>query len=99
MTTVTSLLYRFNVMGLWPVVIATWRVRQPWLGIPRGSAMGHVRLGRLPKTRRWAEVIALLTDSSPEDVAAIASATVQAADRRLRELARDPSLTYCFWLL
>ena len=28
--------------------------------------MGHIRLGRLPKTRRWVQVIDLL-DASPED--------------------------------
>jgi hypothetical protein len=33
------------------------------------------------------------------DVAAVASATAMAAERRLVELRRDPSLTYCFWLL
>lgn len=60
--------------------------------------MGHLRLGRLPKTLRWREVVELL-DSSPGDAAAIAQATVEAAEGRLRELARDPSLSYCFWLL
>ena len=29
----------------------------------------------------------------------MAQATIKAAETRLRELARDPSLTYCFWLL
>lgn len=60
--------------------------------------MGHLRLGRLPKTRRWGEVVELL-DSSPNDVPRIAGAVVEAADRRLRALGADPSLTYCFWLL
>ena len=60
--------------------------------------MGHIRLGRLPKTLRWQGVIALL-DSAPDDVPALARATVTAADACLRGLARDPSLTHCFWLL
>jgi hypothetical protein len=60
--------------------------------------MGHLRLGRLPKTRRWEEVVGLL-DSSPHDVPTIAGAVVDAADRRLSALAADPSLTFCFWLL
>lgn len=60
--------------------------------------MGHLRLGRLPKTHRWEEVVELL-DSSPHDVPRIAGAVVEAADGRLRALATDPSLTYCFWLL
>lgn len=60
--------------------------------------MGHLRLGRLPKTRRWREVVELLY-SSPDDTGAVARATALAAERRLRALASDPSLTYCFWLL
>ena len=60
--------------------------------------MGHNRLGRLPKTRRWVEVVELL-DTSPEQTSAVASAVVEAADNRLRRLANDPALAYCFWLL
>ena len=60
--------------------------------------MGHIRLGRLPKSLRWQGVVALL-EQAPDDVPAVARATVWAAEERLRELARDPSLGYCFWLL
>ena len=60
--------------------------------------MGHLRLGRLPKTYNWQAVVDLLNDS-PADAPAVARATIKAAETRLRELARDPSLTYCFWLL
>ncbi len=60
--------------------------------------MGHQRLGRLPKTRRWTEVVDLL-DASPEQTAVIAYRTARAAERRLRALANDPSLIHCFWLL
>lgn len=60
--------------------------------------MGHLRLGRLPKTRRWIDVVELL-DASPEDAAGIAAGVVVAADQRLKELGADPSLGYCFWLL
>src|SRR4051812_26995632 len=60
--------------------------------------MGHVRLGRLPKTRRWREVVDLLA-TSPMDTPTVAQATVAAADVRLRELASDPSLVHSFWLL
>ena len=55
-------------------------------------------MGRLPKTRRWNAVVTLL-EESPEQTATIAYRTALAAERRLRELATDPSLTYCFWLL
>src|SRR3712207_1532215 len=60
--------------------------------------MGHIRLGRLPKTLRWQGVVRLL-DQSPDDVPAVARATVRAAEAHLRELSRDPSLVQCFWLL
>ncbi len=60
--------------------------------------MGHTRIGRLPKTRRWQAVVGLL-DQSADDVPAVASATAWAAEARLRQLARDPSLVHCFWLL
>ena len=60
--------------------------------------MGHVRLGRLPKTRRWQQVLKLL-EFEPDDIGGVAGATALAAERRLRELSSDPSLAYCFWLL
>lgn len=60
--------------------------------------MGHTRIGHLPKTHRWRGVVRLL-DQSPDDVAAVAGATVWAAQARLSRLSGDPSLTHCFWLL
>jgi hypothetical protein len=60
--------------------------------------MGHVIVGQLPKTQKWMAVLGLLTESDL-DPAAVSRATVVAADRRLRDLRGDPSLTYCFWLL
>jgi hypothetical protein len=60
--------------------------------------MGHVRLGRLPRTHRWRQVLNLL-DMAPGDIGGVANATMLAAESRLRELARDPSLAYCFWLV
>lgn len=60
--------------------------------------MGHILLGVLPRTRRWREVVELL-QTAPEDTPGVAAATVIAADKRLRQLRADPSLTYCFWLL
>jgi hypothetical protein len=51
--------------------------------------MGHNRLGHLPRTRRWREVVALL-DQGPAATSQIAAAVVQAAERALRELSNDP---------
>lgn len=59
--------------------------------------MGHVRIGRLPKTLRWREVVALIDESAP--AAAVAAATAAAAERRLRRLADDPAFGYPVWLL
>lgn len=60
--------------------------------------MGHIRTGRLPKTRRWRQVVALL-DAPTVDAPAVARATAHAAERRLRALSDDPSLVHCFWIL
>lgn len=60
--------------------------------------MGHNRLGRLPKTRRWAAVMGMLDILHP-DPAAIAKAVAEASENRLRELTNDPGLGYSFWLI
>ena len=60
--------------------------------------MGHVRLGYLPKTNQWRDVVALL-DANPNRHAEIAASTIQSAEGRLNALRRDPVLGYCFWLL
>lgn len=59
--------------------------------------MGHIRLGNLPRTRKWQQVVALL-DSGAE-APQIASATLEASKRGLEQAARDPALTHSFWLL
>ncbi len=60
--------------------------------------MGHIRLGRLPKTLRWLQVVEIL-DQVPLDVPAVAAAAASATEQRLRELPADSSLSYSFWLL
>jgi hypothetical protein len=62
------------------------------------ETVGHIRLGRLPKTRRWREVVELL-DTSPALTGAVAASVVEAADTRLRQLGTEPALSYCYWLL
>ena len=56
--------------------------------------MGNSRLGRLPARLRWLKVVALL-DQSPEDTAAVAAATIHAAELRLDRARQrtDPSPT------
>jgi hypothetical protein len=58
--------------------------------------MGHIRLGHLPRTRRWADVIAALGTG---DAAEAGSAIARAADTRLARLGNDPGIAYLYWLL
>ena len=59
--------------------------------------MGHIRLGRLPRTRKWQEVVGLIDAGT--DTAGIAAATLDASRRGLEESARDSALVHSFWLL
>ena len=56
--------------------------------------MGHIRLGRLPKTRRWSGVFALLEGESvsPE---ALARVTATAAQEQFAVLQGDQAINYC----
>jgi len=60
--------------------------------------MGHIRLGRLPRTKKWREVIALIGEGTapPNEVV---EALARAAEARLRTLENDPALSYLYWLL
>ena len=60
--------------------------------------MGHIRLGRLPKSRPWRAVVALL-DEAPRDSAGLAAAIAKAAEQQLGVVGTDRSISYCFWLL
>ena len=59
--------------------------------------MGHIRLGRLPSSKSWKKVVALLDDQA--DLGAIAVQSAEAAETDLRSAADDPGLVYSFWLL
>ena len=59
--------------------------------------MGHIRLGRLPKSARWSRIVGLMTEDGAAD--RVAAATVVAAEQHLREVAQDGSLTQAYWLL
>jgi hypothetical protein len=59
--------------------------------------MGHIRLGRLPRTRKWQEVVGLLgTGAATSEVAA---ATLRDSKGGLERASRDPALIQSFWLL
>jgi hypothetical protein len=59
--------------------------------------MGHIRLGRLPRTRKWQQVIALM--GAGAEAPEVAAATLDASNRGLKGAATDPALVHSFWLL
>lgn len=60
--------------------------------------MGHIRLGRLPKTQPWSGVFQVL-ESESLDAGRLASATAAAAHGELWAIGQDPAVNYCFWVL
>jgi hypothetical protein len=59
--------------------------------------MGHIHLGRLPKTESWNAVVDLLYAGA--SAGKIATATAHAAENSLASAASDPALRHTFWLL
>jgi hypothetical protein len=59
--------------------------------------MGHIRLKRLPSSRKWNQVVALLATDAPVDE--IAAASADASERALESARKDPALAQAFWLL
>jgi hypothetical protein len=59
--------------------------------------MGHIRLGTLPKTRKWTQVVNLI--ASGAEVERIAAASAEAAEHTLESASKDEGLAHAFWLL
>jgi hypothetical protein len=59
--------------------------------------MGHIRLGRLPATKKWQQVVALLAREAATEQ--IAAASAEAAEVSLAYARQDPALLQSFWLL
>lgn len=59
--------------------------------------MGHTRLGTLPKTRKWREVIACFAANA--EVPVIAAATVKAAEDSLQLIKNDLGFNEAAWLM
>src|SRR5262245_60446296 len=59
--------------------------------------MGHIRLGTLPKTQKWNQVVSLI--ASGADIERIAAASADAAEHGLERASRDEGLAHAFWLL
>lgn len=59
--------------------------------------MGHVRLGPLPRTRRWVHVVALIRGGAA--AAEVSTAAAHAAENWLSKAANDPTVVEAVWLL
>src|SRR5215213_6116094 len=68
--------------------------------------MGHTRLGNLPKSRKWQEIVAFLADNNISDknslideIELIVLKTLNAAETGLEKAVDDIGLRYTFYLL
>ena len=59
--------------------------------------MGHIRLGDLPRTRKWQQVVALIEGGA--GTAQLANATITAAEKGLNLAAADKGMVETIWLL
>ena len=59
--------------------------------------MGHIRLGTLPRTHQWIEVLDLIGGGA--GMPDVAAATMDASQNGLLRAAQDPGLVYTAWLL
>ncbi|MCC6678166.1 MAG: hypothetical protein IT436_13580 [Phycisphaerales bacterium] len=59
--------------------------------------MGHQRLGRLPNSKPWLEVVALLADGAP--CATVADAVMEAAEDGMQLARTDRGVSEAVWLL
>lgn len=59
--------------------------------------MGHIRLGSLPRTRKWGEVVGLIAGGA--GTAQVANATINAAEQGLGFAVKDKGLIETIWLL
>jgi hypothetical protein len=69
--------------------------------------MGHTRLGTVPKTRKWNELVEQIAGrnltgkvtTAAVNIGAIAAQTLDAAQQGLDKAAHDPGVLYTFYLL
>ncbi len=59
--------------------------------------MGHTRLGDLPRTRKWIEVVGLIAAGA--QASQIANAVIRAAERGLNLASEHSAMVEAFWLL
>ncbi|MGE0063394.1 MAG: hypothetical protein AB7T86_15095 [Xanthobacteraceae bacterium] len=69
--------------------------------------MGHTRLGKIPTTRRWRDVVGIFASSKSSideasdsgEIASLAGATVKASAAALKEGVKDGGLSFIFFFL
>ena len=59
--------------------------------------MGHIRLGTLPQSKKWQDVVGLLESDAPLD--AVAEAAARASEYDLKSAASDPGFQFVTGLL
>jgi len=59
--------------------------------------MGHVRLGVLPRSRKWRQVVEHLRLGAGTEV--VAASVASAAEASLKRASNDPAFLHAFWLL
>ena len=59
--------------------------------------MGHIRLGQLPRTRKWRDVVELIAAGA--DVPQVANATIKAADDAFSFVNDDSGYNQAVWLM
>ena len=65
------------------------------LSLVVANNMGHIRLGRLPRSKKWRDIVHLLTVAST--TADIAAATLEASKAGLESARHDTALVHSFW--
>lgn len=60
--------------------------------------MGHIRVGRLPKTKKWTQVVEAIK-ADEKQLSRIANETIEATGRDISKLSDDPSVYYPFFIL
>jgi hypothetical protein len=59
--------------------------------------MGHQHLGTLPGSRKWRQVVHLISGGA--DVQDVAAATSAAAEQQMADASNDPAVKHAVWLL
>src|SRR5262249_21372119 len=59
--------------------------------------MGHQHLGTLSRSRKWREVIELISGGA--NVPSVAAATSAAAEQQMLDASDDPAVKHAVWLL